>query len=147
VSASSRTHDFVSNKLLRLPNEAHFHIIAGGVVNCFGQIRMVKAFLPIFKQQAINQSYRDSQIVNVISMAGMLSGGGLGLTPYEVAKNAAEAFTDSLRLEMKMFGVQVVAVNPSFHKTPLVQNLKQRLTKDLWEPLSPDLQKEYGRGE
>jgi 3-hydroxybutyrate dehydrogenase len=131
---------------LRPPNEAHFHIIAGGAVNCFGQIRMIKAFLPIFKQQAIDQSYRDSQIVNVISIAGMFSGSGLGLTPYEVAKNAAEAFTDSLRLEMKMFGVQVVAVNPSFHKTPLVQNVKQRLTKDLWESLSPDLQKEYGQG-
>jgi 11-cis-retinol dehydrogenase len=86
-------------------------------VNCFGMIRMVKAFLPIFKKQVVQNTYRDAQIMNVISMAGLLGNGGLAHSPYEVSKNAAEAFTDGLRLEMKMFGIKVVALNPSFHKT------------------------------
>lgn len=116
-------------------------------VNCFAQIRMVRAFLPVFKKQAIDRTYGDAQVVNMISMAGMLSGGGFAGTAYEVSKNAAEAFTDGLRLEMKMFGVKVVAVNPSFHETPLVASVPERLKAELWEPLSPDLKEEYGQGE
>jgi short-subunit dehydrogenase len=123
----------------------HAHLFILNLVNCFAQIRMTKAFLPIFKQQAIGRTYGDSQIVNMVSMAGMLSGGGIGLTAYEVSKNAAEAFTDALRLEMKMFGVKVVSVNPSFHSTPLVSDTKKNL-KDSWDNMSPDLQKEYGQG-
>jgi NAD(P)-dependent dehydrogenase (short-subunit alcohol dehydrogenase family) len=106
---------------------------------------MTKAFLPIFKQQAIGRTYGDSQIVNMVSMAGMLSAGGIALPAYEVSKNAAEAFTDALRLEMKMFGVKVVSVNPSFHSTPLVSDTQKKL-KEAWENMSPDLQKEYGHG-
>jgi len=106
---------------------------------------MTKVFLPIFKQQAIGRTYGDSQIVNMVSTAGMLSACGLGTTAYEVSKNAAEAFTNALRLEMKMFGVKVVSVNPSFHSTPLVSDIKIKL-KEVWDNLLPDLQKEYGQG-
>jgi NAD(P)-dependent dehydrogenase (short-subunit alcohol dehydrogenase family) len=113
-------------------------------VNCYAQIRMVKAFLPLFKKQAT--AYGDSQIMNMVSMAGMLSGTGLGLAPYEVSKHAAEAFTDALRLEMKMFGVSVVSVNPSFHTTPLTTNIQAKLKKGLWDPMPPALQNEYGPG-
>jgi NAD(P)-dependent dehydrogenase (short-subunit alcohol dehydrogenase family) len=61
----------------------------------------------------------------MISIAGMLSAGGGAASAYEVSKNAAEAFTDALQLEMKMFGVKVVLVNPSFHSTPLVSDTKK----------------------
>jgi NAD(P)-dependent dehydrogenase (short-subunit alcohol dehydrogenase family) len=105
---------------------------------------MVKAFLPIFKKQVT--AYGDSQIMNIVSMAGMLSGGGLGLAPYEVSKHAAEAFTDALRLEMKMFGISVVSVNPSFHTTALTTNVQARLKKENWDTMSPELQNEYGQG-
>jgi NAD(P)-dependent dehydrogenase (short-subunit alcohol dehydrogenase family) len=107
---------------------------------------MVKAFLPIFKRQAAEQTYADARIMNVISMAGMISASGLSMSTYEVSKNAAEAFTDGLRLEMKMFGVDVIAVNPSFHKTPLLEGVRQKLEKDLWDPLNPKVKKEYGQG-
>jgi NAD(P)-dependent dehydrogenase (short-subunit alcohol dehydrogenase family) len=107
---------------------------------------MVKAFLPIFKRQAAEQTYGDARIMNVVSMAGMLSAGGMAMTPYEVSKNAAEAFTDGLRLEMKMFGVDVIAVNPSFHKTPLATGIRRRLEKDIWDQLNPKIKKEYGQG-
>ena len=113
-------------------------------------IRMVKAFLPILKQQAMEKdegsSYGDAQIVNIISMAGMLSAGGLAMSPYETSKNAAEAFTDGLRLEMKMFGIRVVSVNPSFHTTPLVKSVKQKLKEEVWDLLSDDKREEYGQG-
>jgi NAD(P)-dependent dehydrogenase (short-subunit alcohol dehydrogenase family) len=131
-------------------------------VNCYGHIRMVKAFLPIFKSQAVyvfrddqrpknrpsplSSSFYAPQIVNVISMAGT-SRGGLALTPYEVSKTAAEAFTDGLRLEMKMWGVTVVDINPSFHTTPLTTNIYDKLQEELWtRQLSDSLKREYGRG-
>jgi NAD(P)-dependent dehydrogenase (short-subunit alcohol dehydrogenase family) len=82
--------------------------------------------------------------MNVISMAGMLSAGGLAMSPYEVSKNAAEALTDGLRLEMIMFGVDVIAVNLSFHKTPLVAGARRRL-EDLWDELIPKVKEEYGQ--
>ncbi|KAL3939124.1 MAG: hypothetical protein SGBAC_006104 [Bacillariaceae sp.] len=115
-------------------------------VNCYGPIRMVKAFLPLFKQQAIQGSYKKSQIVNMISCAGLASAGGLGATPYEVSKNAAEAFTDCLRLEMKTFGIKVVSVNPSFHSTELVDSTNELLDPEtFWNTLSKTHQEEYGK--
>jgi NAD(P)-dependent dehydrogenase (short-subunit alcohol dehydrogenase family) len=115
-------------------------------VNCYGPIRMVKSFLPLLKKQVIDDTYHDSQIINVVSCAGMLSAGGGGGTPYEVSKHAVEAFTDSLRLEMKTFGIKVVAVNPSFHATDMVQSADTIMANEtVWQNLSPIHQKEYGK--
>ena len=79
-------------------------------------------------------------------MAGTVSGGGLALSAYESAKHAIEAFTDGLRLEMKMFGISVVAVNPSFHRTPLVDNLSSRMQRELWLKIPATKRAEYGEG-
>jgi NAD(P)-dependent dehydrogenase (short-subunit alcohol dehydrogenase family) len=115
-------------------------------VNCYGQIRMVKAFLPLLKKQAIQGSYGQSQIVNMVSCAGMASAGGLGGAPYEVSKHAAEAFTDSLRLELKTFGIKVVAVNPSFHSTDMVDSTDELLDPDnMWNRLTSAHHEEYGK--
>jgi NAD(P)-dependent dehydrogenase (short-subunit alcohol dehydrogenase family) len=106
---------------------------------------MTKAFLPLLKKQAVEGVYKNSRIVNIISMAGMLSGSGLAFSPYEMAKNAAEAFTDALRLEMKMFGIYVVGINPSFHGTPLVSNIRDEVMR-AWEKLPVSKKREYGKG-
>ena len=114
-------------------------------VNCYGHIRMVKTFLPIFKSQAVQlskekyktASFYAPQIINVISMAGT-SRGGLALSPYEVSKTAAEAFTDGLRIEMKMWNVRVIDINPSFHTTALTTNIYDKLQKELWTERVPD---------
>ena len=115
-------------------------------VNYFGVIRMTKAFLPILKKQASTGEYTCSQIVNVISVAGMISAGGLAASTYEGSKHAAEAFTNALRLEMKMYGIHVVALNPSFFDTPLTNNVKERLSSQLSDKLSTNTKKEYGKG-
>jgi NAD(P)-dependent dehydrogenase (short-subunit alcohol dehydrogenase family) len=119
-------------------------------VNCWGHVRMTKAFLPIFKRQAAEllvgqkTAFYAPQIINMISMAGT-SRGGLALVPYEVSKTAALAFSDGLRLEMKPWGVRVVDVNPSFHTTPLTTNMFEKLQRDLWTPLPKELKDEYGQ--
>lgn len=109
-------------------------------------IRMVKAFLPIFKKQVLTKRYENAQIANIISVAGMLSAGGFAISPYEVSKNAAESFTDSLRLEMKMFGIKVIAVNPTFHETPLVTEGLENIRSKVFDCLSPTTMEEYGEG-
>jgi NAD(P)-dependent dehydrogenase (short-subunit alcohol dehydrogenase family) len=124
-------------------------------VNCYGHIRMVKAFLPILKSQAVQllkekknsiPSFYAPQIMNVISMAGT-SRGGLALTPYEVSKTAAGAFTDGLRIEMKMWNVRVIDINPSFHTTALTTNIYDKLQKELWTERVPvEMKQEYGQG-
>jgi len=115
-------------------------------VNCYGPIRMVKTFLPLLKEQAIQGSYTTSQIVNIVSVAGMSSASGLAATPYEVSKHALEAFTDSLRLELKTFRIKVVAVNPSVHGTVLVDSTDELMDPTIvFESLSTKHQEEYGK--
>jgi NAD(P)-dependent dehydrogenase (short-subunit alcohol dehydrogenase family) len=107
---------------------------------------MTKAFLPILKKQTVTGNYCCSQIVNIISISGMTSAGGLAASTYEGSKHAAEAFTNALRLEMKMFGIRVVAINPSFFNTPLTNGVRERFSALLSEKLSVSTKEEYGQG-
>jgi short-subunit dehydrogenase len=108
-----------------------------------GLVRCCKSFLPIFKKQAIEKTHTDARILNVISMAGIIA--GPGMTPYFASKHAALAFTTGLRMELKAFGIQVSAVNPAFHETPLVNSIGDTLTS-VWEGLPEEKRKEYGEG-
>jgi NAD(P)-dependent dehydrogenase (short-subunit alcohol dehydrogenase family) len=112
-------------------------------VNYMGIVRCCKGFLPILKKQAIEKTHTDARILNVISMAGLVA--GPGMTPYFASKHAALAFTAGLRMELKAFGIQVSAVNPSFHETPLVNSIDDLVTS-VWEGLSEEKRKEYGEG-
>ena len=107
---------------------------------------MVKSFLPILKDQAINKTYGHARILNMVSMAGVLAASGLGMSPYEASKAAAESFTESLRLELKDFGIKVVALNPSFHKTPLIANVSDKIKAEVWDKMDATLKEEYGTG-
>jgi hypothetical protein len=47
---------------------------------------------------------------------------------------------------MKTFGIKVVAVNPSFHATDMVQSADTIMANEtVWQNLSPIHQKEYGK--
>ncbi len=107
---------------------------------------MIKVFLPTLKKQSISGTYQYSQIVNIISVAGMTSGGGLGASSYDCSKHAALAFTNSLRLELKMFGIRVVALNPTFFDTPLTNNVEERFRTEVMNRISPERKDEYGEG-
>lgn len=113
-------------------------------VNYFGIIRMTKAFLPVLKKQSISGGHQYPQIINIISVAGMTSGSGLGASPYEASKHAAEAFTNTLRMELQMFGIRVVALNPGFFDTPLTNNMEQRFQNEVLKRMTPSCKEEYG---
>lgn len=72
--------------------------------NYFGVLRVCQAVLPIMREQA------SGTIVNISSM-----GGRVGMPfdgPYASSKFALEGLTESLRMEVKQFGIRVVLVEP-----------------------------------
>ncbi|CAB9517605.1 Short-chain dehydrogenase/reductase family 9C member 7 [Seminavis robusta] len=111
-------------------------------VNYFGTIRCCKKFLPLFRFQAASGFYSDARIVNMTSVAGLVSGGMFSVS-YEASKHAAEAFTTNLRLETRALGLQVSVVNPTFHRTALTRSMGDNLRK-VWKSLPAEKRKEYG---
>jgi NAD(P)-dependent dehydrogenase (short-subunit alcohol dehydrogenase family) len=81
--------------------------------NLFGLIAMTKAVLPLMREQ------RSGCIVNVGSLSGRYAFPGYGA--YAVSKFAVEGFSESLRLEMRPFGVHVVLLEPGSYRTAIWQ--------------------------
>ncbi|MFS0557498.1 oxidoreductase [Brevibacillus sp. 179-C9.3 HS] len=80
-------------------------------VNVFGLIDVTRAVLPYMRQQ------KSGRIINVSSISGRF--GFPGLSPYAASKHAVEGFSESLRLEMLPFRVQVVLVEPGSFRTAI----------------------------
>ena len=91
-------------------------------VNYLGTLRAVKAALPMIKQ-------RDGRIINVSSVAGLYSTPFLGA--YSASKHAVEGLTDSLRMELKNSGVEVVLVEPGPIQTGFNERGRKNLEKYL----------------
>jgi NAD(P)-dependent dehydrogenase (short-subunit alcohol dehydrogenase family) len=72
--------------------------------NLFGVIRMCQLVLPAMREQGWGR------IVNIGSMGGRLTFPGGGI--YHSTKYALEAISESLRFEVRGFGVEVVLVEP-----------------------------------
>ena len=73
-------------------------------VNLFGLARMSQLIIPSMR------AARSGRILNVSSMGGHF-GEALGAW-YHASKFAVEGFSDSLRLELHGFGIQVVLIEP-----------------------------------
>uniref|UniRef100_A0A7S1UYH3 Uncharacterized protein n=1 Tax=Grammatophora oceanica TaxID=210454 RepID=A0A7S1UYH3_9STRA len=81
------------------------------------------------------------RVVCVSSIAGLVA--LPGNAPYSAAKHALEAYCDSLRIEMRPWGVKVVLVEPSAMKTPMVEAAAADL-KRTYRDARPDRQEQYG---
>ncbi len=77
--------------------------------NVIGVVRMIQLVLPGMRERG------SGRIVNISSMGGRLvfPGGGA----YHASKFAVEALSDSLRFEVRPFGIKVVIVEPGLIKT------------------------------
>jgi len=80
-------------------------------VNVFGAMRVTRSVLPLMRKAG------RGSIVMVSSVAGKF--GSVSLAPYVSSKFALEGFGESLALEMKPFGVNVVIVEPGITKTEI----------------------------
>jgi NAD(P)-dependent dehydrogenase (short-subunit alcohol dehydrogenase family) len=78
-------------------------------VNVFGALRVCKAVIPKMRVQG------SGVIINISSFLGKI---GLPLlTFYNASKYAVEGITDSLRYELRDFGIRVHSVMPGFFDT------------------------------
>jgi len=80
--------------------------------NFFGVVRMVRAALPIMRQQ------KGGQIINVGSFAGFF--GNPFEAYYSASKFALEGYTEALRHEVKHLNIRVSIVEPYYFKTNIV---------------------------
>lgn len=93
-------------------------------VNVYGVFRVTKAFAPMIIESK-------GRIVNISSIAGILSGGLPGYGPYMMSKHAVEAYSDQLTFEMAPLGVRVAAVEPGNFSTQIGQTRCERMMADV----------------
>jgi NAD(P)-dependent dehydrogenase (short-subunit alcohol dehydrogenase family) len=86
-------------------------------VNLVGQVAVTQAFLPALRRAK-------GRIVFMSSIAGRSALPFLG--PYAASKHALEAVADSLRLELRPFGIHVSIVQPGSIKTAIWARSAQR---------------------
>jgi NAD(P)-dependent dehydrogenase (short-subunit alcohol dehydrogenase family) len=79
-------------------------------VNVIGQVAVTRAFLPHLRRSR-------GRIVFVGSIAGKSALPFLGA--YAASKHALEAIADTLRIELRPFGIEVSLVQPGTIKTPI----------------------------
>lgn len=79
-------------------------------VNVLGQVSVTQAFLPLLRTGR-------GRIVFMGSISGRMS--TPFLAPYSASKFALEAITDSLRMEVKPWGITVSLIEPGSVKTPI----------------------------
>ena len=81
-------------------------------INVFGQIGVTQAFLPLLRKAR-------GRIVNISSVGAHIA------VPFgsliNASKSAFGTFSDTLRLELRPFGIRVCVVEPGAIKTPAVE--------------------------
>ena len=103
-------------------------------VNVVGQVAVTQALLPALRRGR-------GRIVNISSIGGRVA---LPLlAPYNASKFALEAISDSLRRELRRFGVEVVVVEPGGVKTPIWDKGNQS-ADTLIEEAPPEATELYG---
>lgn len=79
-------------------------------INVVGQVAVTQAFLPLLRAGR-------GRVVNMGSISGRVATPMLG--PYAASKFALEALTDSLRGELRPWGIEVSIVEPGAIATPI----------------------------
>lgn len=77
--------------------------------NFFGLIAVTQAVLPIMRLK------KQGRIINMSSISGRF--GFPGLSAYVASKHALEGYSESLRLELKPFGIDVSLIEPGSFQT------------------------------
>ncbi|MET3729351.1 NAD(P)-dependent dehydrogenase (short-subunit alcohol dehydrogenase family) [Fictibacillus halophilus] len=77
--------------------------------NVFGVIAITQTVLPFMRKN------KRGRIINMSSISGKF--GFPGLSPYTASKHALEGYSESLRLELRPFGIDVVLIEPGSYQT------------------------------
>ena len=84
-------------------------------VNLFGVVNVTRSYLKLLGAER-GASHR-GRVVMISSVSGKRS--YPFVSPYTASKHALEAFSDSLRREMMLYGVKIVIIEPGPIKTPI----------------------------
>ncbi|MFI4933694.1 MAG: SDR family NAD(P)-dependent oxidoreductase [Caulobacterales bacterium] len=103
----------VAGPLLDLPLAEFRHQIE---VNLVGVVTCLQAFAPLL-WRGVGAGEKPGRIVNITSVGGR--NGVPFLAPYAASKFGLEGLTESLRREMMLFGVEVIAIAPGFVSTEM----------------------------
>jgi len=103
----------VPGPLMHLPTDDFRHQIE---VNLVSVLIVTKAFLPLL---GADHSLRGEpgRIVNISSVGGKAGGPFLGA--YAASKHGLEGFSESLRRELMLYGIDVIIVGPGSVATPI----------------------------
>jgi len=94
-------------------------------VNLVGPFIVTKAFLPLLGADSARQG-NPGRIVNISSASGKIAGPFGGA--YAASKFGLEGFSESLRRELILFGIDVVIIGPGAVITPIWQKSDTGLT-------------------
>jgi NAD(P)-dependent dehydrogenase (short-subunit alcohol dehydrogenase family) len=83
-------------------------------INVFGMAATFAPFIPAMKAAA-----GEKRLVGIASVAGIR--GLPGAEAYSASKAAAIAYLESLRLEMRPYGIKVVTIAPGYIETPMTE--------------------------
>jgi len=103
-------------------------------VNLFSLVRVTQACLPNMRSQ------RQGTIVNLSSIVGKFPFPMSSV--YAASKYAVEAISDALRVELRPFGIRVVAIRPGPIATEF-NDVANELTGDLMARTDPDYKPVY----
>ena len=81
-------------------------------VNVVGQVAVTQALIPLLRRAR-------GRVLSTGSVTGFIA--LPGLSPYAMSKHAMEAFSDSLRRELKAFGIEVSLLEPGAIATDIWQ--------------------------
>jgi len=90
-------------------------------VNLMGLVHGIRAFLPHLRAHG-----EGGHILNTASMAGLLSDGGMGFSPYTASKYAIIGMSEGLRAELAPHGIGVTVLCPGFVRTRIADAGRNR---------------------
>ena len=93
--------------------------------NFFGLVGFTKKVLPLMMIQRNGELAVGGRIVNVNSLAGLISLPLIGA--YSAAKHALEAISDALRMETWDTNIKIITINPGVIETNIYDILKTKV--------------------
>jgi NAD(P)-dependent dehydrogenase (short-subunit alcohol dehydrogenase family) len=81
-----------------------------------GQLAVIQAFLPLLGAQK-DYPHKPGRIINITSINGKIA--APFLAGYVAAKHAMEGLSKTLRIELQLFGIDVIIVGPGVVKTAI----------------------------
>ena len=85
-------------------------------VNLIGQLIVTQAFIPLLGSD-LSLRGNPGRIINISSVGGKVGAPFLGA--YAASKHALEGFSESLRRELMLYGIDVIIIGPGSVATPI----------------------------